>query len=43
LILKLDPFAQIAKRPMILTRIFKGQEDYNRAVKELEEELYKVG
>ena len=43
LILKLDPFAQIAKRPMILTRIFKGQEDYNRAVRELEEELYKVG
>ena len=43
LILKLDPFAQIAKRPMILTRIFKGQEDYNRAVKELEKELYKIG
>ena len=43
LILKLDPFAKIAKRPMILTRIFKGQEDYNRAVKELEEELYKIG
>ncbi len=43
LILKLDPFAQIAKRPMILSRIFKGQEDYNRAVKELEEELYKLG
>ena len=43
LILKLDPFAQIAKRPMILTRIFKGQEDYNRAVRELEEELYNVG
>ena len=42
LILKLDPFAKIAKRPMILTRIFKGQEDYNRAVKELEEELYNV-
>ena len=42
LILKLDPFAQIAKRPMILTRIFKGQEDYNRAVKELEEELFKA-
>lgn len=43
LILKLDPFAQIAKRPIILTRFFKGQEDYNNAVKELEEELYKVG
>jgi len=43
LILKLDPFAQIAKRPMILNRIFKGQEDYNRAVKELEKELYKIG
>lgn len=43
LILKLAPFAQIAKRPIILTRFFKGQEDYNNAVKELEEELYKVG
>lgn len=43
LILKLDPFAQIAKRPVILTKYFKGQEDYNKAVKELEEELYKVG
>lgn len=42
LILKLDPFAQIAKRPMILRGIFKGQDDYNRAVKELETELYNV-
>ena len=43
LILKLDPFAKIAKRPVILTKFFKGQGDYNRAVRELEEELYKVG
>ena len=43
LILKLDPFAQIAKRPVILTRFFKGQGDYNKAVRELEEELYNVG
>lgn len=42
LILKLDPFAQIAKRPMILTRIFKGQDDYNKAVKDLENVLYNV-
>ena len=42
LILKLDPFASIAKRPMILRGIFKSQDDYNKAVKELEEELYKV-
>ena len=42
LILKLDPFASIAKRPMILKGIFKSQDDYNKAVKELEEELYKV-
>ena len=43
LILKLDPFAQIAKRPIILTKFFKGQSDYNKAVKDLEEELYKIG
>ena len=43
LILKLDPFAKIAKKTIILRSIFKGQDDYNRAVKELEEELYKVG
>lgn len=41
LILNLDPFTQIAKRAMIVMRIFKGQEDYNRAVRELENELYK--
>ena len=41
LILKLDPFASIAKRPVILTKFFKGQDDYNKAVRELEEELYK--
>lgn len=43
LILNLNPFAQIAKRPMIMMKIFNGQDDYNKAVKELEEELYKVG
>jgi type I restriction enzyme R subunit len=42
-ILKLDPFASIAKRPVILTKFFKGQVDYNKAVRELEEELYNVG
>ena len=42
LILNLDPFAQIAKRAMIVIKIFKGQDKYNQAVKELEEELYKA-
>lgn len=42
LILNLDPFAKIAKRAMIVIKIFKGQDKYNQAVKELEEELYKV-
>lgn len=41
LILNLDPFTQIAKRAMIIMKIFKGQEDYNRAVKDLENEIYK--
>ncbi len=41
LILNLDPFSQIAKRAMIIMKIFKGQEDYNRAVKDLENEIYK--
>ena len=40
-ILSLNPFAQIAKRPRIMKGIFKSPDDYNRAVKELEDELYK--
>ncbi len=39
-ILNLNPFSQIAKRPRIIKGVFKGQEDYNRAVRELKEQLY---
>ena len=42
-ILSLNPFAQIAKRPRIMKGIFKSPEEYNEAVKELENELYNVG
>ena len=40
-ILSLNPFAQIAKRPRIMKGIFKSPEEYNKAVKDLENELYK--
>ena len=40
-ILSLNPFSQIAKRPRIMKGIFKSPEEYNEAVKELENELYK--
>ena len=42
-ILSLNPFAQIAKRPRIMRGIFKSPEEYNEAVKELENELYNIG
>ena len=42
-ILSLNPFAQIAKRPRIMKGIFKSPEDYNKAVRDLENELYKEG
>lgn len=42
-ILNLNPFAQIAKRPRIMKGIFKSPEEYNQAVKDLENELYNVG
>lgn len=42
-ILSLNPFAQIAKRPRIMKGIFKNPEEYNEAVRDLENELYKVG
>ena len=38
-ILSLNPFARIAKRPCS----FKSPEAYNEAVKDLENELYKIG
>ena len=42
-ILSLNPFAQIAKRPRIMKGIFKNPDEYNEAVRELENELYNVG
>lgn len=42
-ILNLNPFAQIARRPRIMNGIFKSPDEYNEALKELEDELYKVG
>ena len=42
-ILSLNPFAQIAKRPRIMKGIFKSPEEYNEAVRDLENELYKLG
>ena len=41
-ILSLNPFAQIAKRPRIMKGIFKNPEEYNKALKDLEKELYEV-
>lgn len=40
-ILSLNPFAQIAKRPRIMKGIFKSPDEYNQAVRDLENELYK--
>lgn len=42
-ILNLNPFTQIAKRPRIIKGVFRGPEDYNNAVRELEEQLYMEG
>ena len=42
-ILSLNPFAQIAKRPRIMRGIFRSPEEYNEAVRDLENELYNVG
>lgn len=42
-ILSLNPFAQIAKRPRIMKGIFKNPDEYNEAVRDLENELYKIG
>ena len=41
-ILSLNPFSQIAKRPRIMKGIFKSPEEYNEAVRDLENELYNV-
>ena len=41
-ILSLNPFTQIAKRPRIMKGIFKSPEEYNEAVRDLENELYNV-
>lgn len=42
-ILALNPFSQIAKRPRIMHGIFKSPEEYNAALRDLENELYNVG
>lgn len=42
-ILALNPFAQIAKRPRIMNGIFKNPDEYNEALRELENELYNIG
>ena len=42
-ILSLNPFAQIAKRPRIMKGIFKSPDEYNEAVRDLENELYNIG
>ncbi len=41
-ILKLDPFLKYGK-PSKIAQLFGGKEGYLKAIKELEEELYKVG
>jgi uncharacterized protein Veg len=41
-ILNMNPFSKIAKRPRIMKGIFKSPEEYNEAVRDLENELYNV-
>lgn len=40
-VLKLDPFIRMGK-PATIVKLFGGKEGYKKAVKELEEEIYKV-
>lgn len=40
-ILNMNPFSKIAKRPRIMKGVFKNPEEYNEAVRDLENELYK--
>ena len=42
-ILNLNPFSQIGKRAKIMKGIFNGLDEYNQAVKDLENELYNIG
>lgn len=42
-ILSLNPFSQIGKRAKIMKGIFNGLDEYNQAVRDLENELYNVG
>lgn len=41
-ILNVNPFAQIAKRPRIMKGVFENPEEYNKAVRDLENELYNI-
>ena len=40
-VLKLNPFVKIGK-PAAIVRLFGGKDGYRQAVRELEEEIYKV-
>lgn len=42
-ILNLPPFDQIARRPRIMRGVFSSPEEYENALRELENEIYKVG
>lgn len=42
-ILNLNPFSEIGKRARIMKGVFKGTDEYNEAVRDLENELYKEG
>lgn len=42
-ILNLNPFSQIGKKARIMKGIFNGPDEYNEAVRDLENELYKEG
>lgn len=41
-ILNMNPFSKIAKRPRIMKGVFKNPDEYNEAVRDLENELYNV-
>ena len=41
-VLQLDPFKRLGK-PSKIAKFFGGKEDYLKAVRELEAEIYKVG
>ena len=40
-VLKLDPFIRMGK-PAAIVKLFGGKDEYMQAIRELEEEIYKV-